>query len=416
MFHRRIPSLSTSLAAIFDCGTAFALKEAMNRRFLFALFASASLTTGIASTARAEFPAKTFVGGVSIAGLNQNEATRRIKRELAPKLERSVALTAGTKIVYRRRRDLGFSLDIGKMLARAKSNRRVSTEFRVDRAKAKTALSRLQKNLSSQSREARPIYFSHRVQIRPSQIGKKLNVSDSAARLEILGERKAETTRFHLVSNSIAPKITTDRLKGINAILGTYSTRFNSGLVKRTGNVKIAAKSIDGTLLSPNEVFSLNKTVGNRTQARGYRTAIIFENGKKIPGLGGGVSQVTGTIFNAALVAGLPIVTYHTHSRPVTYIPLGRDATVSWGNFDMKFKNDTGAPIYISYKVTGNRLSATLFGKRTGRTTKISVSSKRKGPRDITANLYRVIYKNGKFQERKKIGSSHYNWKADNEE
>ena len=125
---------------------------------------------------------------------------------------------------------------------------------------------------------------------------------------------------------------------------------------------------------------------------------------------------MTGTLFNAALEAGLPIVTYRTHSRPVTYISIGRDATVAWGSFDMKFKNDTGAPIYISYKIRGNRLRATLFGKDMGRTTKISVSSKKNGIRDISANLYRVIYKNGKFQERKKIGSSHYNWKADNED
>ena len=365
------------------------------------------------SLAQPKLPAAT-IGGVSVKGLTLTEATRRLRRTLAPKLEKRVALSAGSKIAFRRRADLGFSLDIGKMLARAqKGQKRVPIAFRVDQNAAKKSLSRLQNSFSASKRDARPIYGRGRVQIRPETIGQRLNVSRAAANLKISAEKNATQTRFRLPVNRSAPRLTRARLKGINAIVGTFSTNFNPGQVKRTLNMRVAARSIDGTLLSPGEVFSLNKTVGERTQARGYRTAIIFENGKKIPGLGGGVSQITGTLFNAALVGGLPIVTYRTHSRPVAYLPIARDATVAWNSFDMKFKNNTQAPIFVSYKLSGSRLSATLFGAKTGRKVRISSSVKRLGARNIKAKLFRVIRVKGKVVAKETVGDSTYNWKKD---
>jgi vancomycin resistance protein YoaR len=388
----------------------------MNRRIIFALITATCLTTYISDKAHAQFPAETFIGGIPVAGLNDEEATRRLNRELASKLDYKLTLAAGTKTVYRKRSDLGFSLATKQMLASAKNTSVVPLSFSVDRIAAKNALTRLKAALSSEVVDAAPLYINKKVQIRPSVDGKTLDVSTSAARLQILGEKNATQTRFDLEAKTTAPKIKTEDLQGIDSILDAYTTRFNRAIKGRTNNVRIATAAIDGMVLKPNEVFSLNKTVGKRSKARGYQEAIIFENGKQIRGLGGGVSQVTGTLFNAALEAGLPIVTYRTHSRPVTYIPIGRDATVAWGSFDMKFKNDTGAPIYIMYKISGNRLRANLFGKDTGRTTKINVTSKRNGPRNISANLYRVIYKNGEVVKREKVGSSHYNWKADNNE
>ncbi|RYX86857.1 hypothetical protein EON83_01350 [bacterium] len=359
----------------------------------------------------------TAVGGVSISELNQTEATRRLTRELAPRLESKLALVVGNKKVYRRRSDLGFSLDVGKMLAQAKQQQVVPIAFRVDASVASGALKRLTPDLTTEVRDAVPIYVKDEVQIRPSIVGKRLDASTSAARIKILAEKEPTRTRFDLAETATQPKVSSDDLKGINSVIGSYTTRFNPGKIGRTENIRVAIRSIDGKVIPNGATFSLNNAVGERTKARGYKDAIIFVDGKEEEGLGGGVSQVTGTLFNAALEAGLPIVTYRTHSRPVVYISLGRDATVAWGNFDNKWKNDTGAPIYISYQIKGrNRLKATLFGKDLGRTTKIRVTSKRNGARDIRANLYRVIYKNGEVQTNEKVGSSHYKWKADDED
>ncbi|PQV62844.1 putative Vancomycin resistance protein YoaR [Abditibacterium utsteinense] len=356
------------------------------------------------------------VGGISISGLDEAGATRRLKRELAPKLDKRIGIAAGRKIVYRTRRELGFSLDVGKMLGRAAKNKSVPVAFRVNQNSAARALNRLAPSLSSQPRDAIPVLFKGKVKIRPSVAGSHFDASKSAARLMIQAEKESSKTRFKLVANSLSPRLTTNRLKGIHAVLGTFTTRYNPGQVKRTRNMGIAIRAIDGTLLSPGEVFSLNKTVGERSQARGYRTAVIFEGGKKEPGIGGGVSQVTGTIFNAALVAGLPIKTYQVHSRPVKYLPLGRDATVSWGNFDMKFANDTKAPVYISYQRHASSVTATLFGKKTGKRGQMRVVSKKVGEREIEAILYRTIRQGGKVVKKERVGSSHYNWKDDNED
>lgn len=380
------------------------------------LLLAAPLLFTLSPAAHAAF-GKVSVGGVSLSGLDQSGATRRLKRELAPKLNKRIALAAGRRVVYRTRRQMGFSLDVGAMLARAAKGSRVPVSFNVNQTTAAKALSQVSGAFSAAPVDARPVLVKGRVRVRPSIVGQKLNVSQSAARLKIQGEKNAAQTRFSLVDQPLAPRLSASRLKGVDAVLATFTTRFNPGNVKRTRNMGIAIRAIDGTLLSPNEVFSLNQAVGERTQARGYRTATIFEGGKKEPGIGGGVSQVTGTLFNAALVAGLPIVSYQVHSRPVAYLPLGRDATVSWGNFDMKFKNNTGAPIFVDYKIKGSTTTATLFGKRTGKRGSLKVVSKKVGARAIEAKLFRTIRQGGKVVTKSElVGTSSYSWKEDNED
>lgn len=354
------------------------------------------------------------VSGISIKDLNQTEATRRLRRELDSKLDYKMKLVGGDKTIYRRRRDLGFSLDVGRMLTRAgRGEARVPALFAVNQAQASAAMQRLAEEFAAEARNAQPVYYGGKVQIRPERQGMRLIPSTSAARLKVQVEKQSDTTLVNLELKSSVPPVTAEKLKGINAVLASFQTRLNPGKVNRTTNVRVASRAIDGTLLSPGEIFSLNETVGERTPQRGYKQAIIFADRKQKLDYGGGVSQVTGTLFNAALEAGLPIVTYRVHSRPVDYLPIGRDATVSWGNFDMKFKNNTSAPIYIAYQLRGSRLKATLFGKETGRTTSISVSSQRQGPREINAQLFRVVRQDGKVVARERVGRSYYKWEKD---
>jgi vancomycin resistance protein YoaR len=356
------------------------------------------------------------VAGDSIDGLNRAEATRRLTRELQPKLDTKISLAAGPRELQCRRRDLGIDLNLGWMLARAEANPQfVPLKLQVDETRALGALRRIAPNFEIAKRDARPIYSGGKVQIRPEQEGIKINLGGSLVRLQVI-DNGAGTRRVVLATHRDEPKVTREKLKGINAILATYTTRFDPGNVGRTTNVRLGAAAIDGTLLSPGETFSLNDTVGERTKKRGYQEAIIFEGGKQVPGLGGGISQVTGTLFNAALLAGLPIVTYRTHSRPVSYISIGRDATVAWGHFDIKFKNDRKTPIFISYDAGGNRATARLFGAKTNQDVSINVVSQTIGEREIKAKLYRTIRENGKVVSKAKVGDSHYKWKVDDKE
>ena len=358
-------------------------------------------------------------GGVSVKGLTREEAIRRLYRKLEPKLDLKIQLRAGPssdiQTATRRRRDMGFNVNVGKMLARLeRGDPYVPVFFRVDTDKAQKALRRVQNGLNSSPKDARPVYTKGKVVIDSEKPGGRLNIGASAVALRQRAEKDAAQTRFPLIRAAVAPTVTTARLKGIDSILETFSTELNPGNVGRTTNVRVAAKAIDGTVLKPGETFSLNDTVGERTPQRGYKKATIFKEGGMEPGYGGGVSQITGTLFNAALEAGLPIVTYRVHSRPVDYITTGRDATVYWGSFDMKFKNNTDAPIFISYRLKGSKLTARLFGKKTGNKVKISVSSQRVGPREINAQLYRTIRRNGKVITKQRVGVSKYDWKEDN--
>lgn len=382
----------------------FALSGAL---FCFPLIARAADTFGAQNA-----------GGVSVKGLNREEAIRRLKRELAPKLDKKIQLRAGPanaiKTVTRRRADMGFNVNLGKMIARLeRGDKYVPLFFRVDANVTQRALRRVQNGLNTSPVNARPVYYKKKVRIDSQHPGGRLNIGASAIAIRQRAEKDAAQTRFPLVRDAVAPKVTAQRLKGINAILATYTTDLNPNKKGRTTNVRVASQTIDGTVLKPGETFSLNDVVGERTPQRGYKKAIIFANRQLKTEYGGGVSQITGTLFNAALEAGLPILTYRVHTRPVNYISIGRDATVSWGSFDMKFKNNTGAPIFISYRLKGSELTARLFGKKTGNQVKIRVRSQRVGPREINAQLYRTIRRGGKVITKQRVGTSKYKWEKD---
>lgn len=356
---------------------------------------------------------KRVVAGVDVSGLDRLAMTRRLRRELQPKLDSKVLLSDGARCIARRRRDLGAQLDLGWMIGRAQNGQPfVPLRLSTDQSTLQRALRRLSAAFQSTPRNARIGLVAGRMKIVPEVEGRTLNIGASVPRLKNQIERDASTRLFKLAVRTQSPRITRRDFKGITGKLAGFSTSFDPGNLKRTQNMRVAIKAVDDTIIKAGAVFSLNTVVGERTQARGYRTAIIFQNGYKVPGIGAGVSQVTGTLFNAALLAGLPIVEYRTHSRSVAYLPLGRDATVAWGSFDMKWKNTTRAPTYIDYQIRGTRITATLFGQRTpGQSARLNVTSRNLGPRRKTAQFFRTIRREGKVVKKEKIGTSNYNWK-----
>ncbi len=361
--------------------------------------------------AEAKSPNAPKVGGLSLSGLSPAAARQRLTRGLSKKLDFRVVLTDGRRFVWRRRRDLGVYLALDEMLKSAKSGKNIPVRFDIRTDELQKALRQLAPRFASAGAAARIGETKGKVRVVPHRNVRYLDAPASAQSIAQQWKRNPGAKRLTVKMIEKPPIMTAQRLKGINARLASFTTRFNPGKVKRTINLRLGIKEINGTLLSPNEVFSLNGVVGERTQARGYRSAIIFKNGYQVPGIGAGLSQVTGTLFNAALMAGLPIVTYRTHSRPVAYLPLGRDATVAWGSFDMKFKNNTGAPIYIAYKAGANSATATLYGAKQAKPDKVSlkVAVQRIGPREIKAQLYRWIRRDGKIVKQK-VGASHYKW------
>jgi vancomycin resistance protein YoaR len=155
-------------------------------------------------------------------------------------------------------------------------------------------------------------------------------------------------------------------LKNITTLLCTFSTTFDPENEGRVSNIKLAAEKINGSVIYPNECFSFNKVVGERTQKNGFTTAKIIEGGRFVNGVGGGVCQVSTTLYNAALLSGLQICEYHPHSLGVSYVPPSRDAMVSGNYFDLKFKNNRSTPIYVRMNVKGSCITCSIYGESDG--------------------------------------------------
>ena len=153
---------------------------------------------------------------------------------------------------------------------------------------------------------------------------------------------------------------------GIKERLSTFSTDFDPDNKARVNNIRTLAKAIDGSLIPPGGVWSLNGKVGERTAAKGYSEANAIVNGKLVPQLGGGICQVATTVFNAIFFSGEPVVERQNHSFYIKHYPKGRDATVNWGGTDLKFRNDT--PYYILLKTNTKTASVvvSLYGTSPG--------------------------------------------------
>lgn len=138
--------------------------------------------------------------------------------------------------------------------------------------------------------------------------------------------------------------------------LASYTTSFDSSNTNRSTNVRLATQAINGKIIKSGKSFSFNGTVGRRSAAAGYKKAIIFQNGKQVMGLGGGVCQVSSTLFNAVLLSNLGIKERHYHSANIAYVPAGRDATVAYGSKDFQFVNTLKKPVKIvtSYNASGS--------------------------------------------------------------
>uniref|UniRef100_UPI00261702D8 VanW family protein n=1 Tax=uncultured Veillonella sp. TaxID=159268 RepID=UPI00261702D8 len=177
-----------------------------------------------------------------------------------------------------------------------------------------------------------------------------------------------------VIDEAAEPKIVSKDLEGITTVLGTYETQFNSGDVSRTHNIQIATDKINNVIIKPNGVFSFNEIVGERTAEAGYDDAPVFMDGKLVPGIGGGICQVSSTLFNTALLSGMTIVERTTHFAPVGYIPAGRDATVAYGYLDFVFKNPYNHPIYVMAQTSGDTLVITILGHAEDEPTSASVT------------------------------------------
>ncbi|MDR3687862.1 MAG: VanW family protein [Fimbriimonas sp.] len=227
-------------------------------------------------------------------------------------------------------------------------------------------------------------------------------------------------------------RVPDEKLAEITDVVFSFSTRFPKRQYSRNSNIKLASSKLNGVIVLPGEKISFNGVVGMRTIERGFKLAGVYKHGRHDTGIGGGICQVSTTLYNACLFSDLKILRRSNHSMPVAYVPIGRDATVDYGNLDLVVQNDKPYAIAISSYFEPGLLTFRVLGKKdpsisvkleqvgakswdTGvqivQDPKLPAGSKEvveKGSRGHSVTTYRLVYKNGVLQDRQLLNHSYY--------
>jgi vancomycin resistance protein YoaR len=188
---------------------------------------------------------------------------------------------------------------------------------------------------------------------------------DEKKLVETLKNIRALDKKIELPLQVNAPNVSQETIKGIDeVVLGSYRTTYNASVTGRSNNIALSANAIDQIVLGPGDRFYYNLIVGERTVARGYQKAKEIVNGEFVDGIGGGICQTSSTLYNAVANAGLEILEVHSHSKPVGYVPVGKDATVSWGGPDFKFMNNKDYPVMIKTIVNNGALEVQVLAAK----------------------------------------------------
>ena len=242
----------------------------------------------------------------------------------------------------------------------------------------------------------------------PHTDGLDFAISIDEARNIISDESKTEYTIPLAV---ITPQITTERI-GDDAfpdLLSSFSTNFSGSTQNRITNIRLASEKINDTIIMPGEEFSYNKIVGERTIAAGYKDAGIFVNGRVENGLGGGICQVSSTLYNTALLANMDITERSNHGYLTSYLKGGLDATVVYGLIDFKFVNSRNYPIKIKTAISGKNLIVEMYGLKMSGEPEIKIESEvNKIKNGYSATTYKIQLQDGQELSREVITKDSY--------
>jgi vancomycin resistance protein YoaR len=195
--------------------------------------------------------------------------------------------------------------------------------------------------------------------------GENRVVLDETKLVDTLKNIRAFDKTITLPLEENPPNVSQETINGINeVVIGSYKTTFNASVTGRSNNIDLSANAINQIVLGPGDRFYYNLIVGERTVERGYQEALEIVNGEFVEGIGGGICQTSSTLYNAVLNAGLEIIEVHSHSKHVGYVPVGKDATVSWGGPDFKFMNNKDYPVMIKTIVNNGSIEIQVLASK----------------------------------------------------
>ncbi len=252
-------------------------------------------------------------------------------------------------------------------------------------------------------------YTQNPFTIYPSENGLDFNVSIDEAK-NIIGD--GTNTEYTIPLKVLYPNVTTNMIgtEAFPDLLSSYSTKYAASNKDRTTNLRLAANKINGTVLMPGETFSYNKVVGARTIAAGYKEAPIYVSGKVVDGLGGGICQITSTLYNAVVYANLEVTQRSNHQFVPSYVTASRDATVVYGAIDFQFKNNRNYPIKLVCSVSGGIANFQIFGLKQDDDYEVQILSYETGrtSTSIYSEAYKILKRDGKEVSRQLMSKDTY--------
>jgi len=359
--------------------------------FFAVLLAAAAAAVGAAGSFLAATPGVIVPGvkvaGLDVGGLAPEAARQRLQQRLEGLAEQPLQLYVHGESWIELPAQTGVQPDLDATVAAAYAVGRTGSRLeqllqrwtalrwgyevplrpRVDDAAYRAWLQRLASRVERPPRDARlDVDERGQVVVVPSRAGLRLVESDELpGRLaQAMAEPYARAVRLEVSAVPAAFRTEDALALGVRERLAVYTTRLDPSDANRTANIHIAAQALDGHLLAPGEVFSFNRHVGPRVEAAGFKEAPVIIDGELVPDIGGGVCQVSTTLYGAVLLAGLEVMSRAPHSIPVGYVPMGLDAAVVYGVTDFIFRNDTPGPVLIKASVEGNQLTIALYGTR----------------------------------------------------
>jgi vancomycin resistance protein YoaR len=337
--------------------------------------------------------ANTMVGPVEVGGLTSEEAMKKLRVwwESQRRLEKTVVSSVVPNLPKLTPGALGLTLDDEASVADAPI---VSALQAIGSSPAETLKiplkyksngavpSNLIKQVNARAKKgvvpARAIFQKGVIVRKSEQVANA--VDESALYQAVLVAMETEQP-VELPMTEAPKHVPDEALKQISEVVASFTTPFQASNRNRSTNLKVAASNFSGQVLMPGDTISFNKTVGERTISTGFREAIIYSEGRHEPGVGGGICQVSSTLYNAWLFANLKIAERHNHMMSVPYVPYGRDATVYWGSKDLVLENSSDSPVAIHAEYLPGKLTFRVLGKKTpGVSVKVVTANHASGP------------------------------------
>jgi vancomycin resistance protein YoaR len=373
-------------------------KQKPRRKGRGGVVAAAGLCLAVGAVAAGSLPEPTVTPGtkalgVALGGMRHAQAVKALEERWSELAAAELQLVHDGKPFGSPRTppSLGLSLDVEATLAEAPMHAswesaatrlglvgRAATElapvWRHDPA-AWEPLAKAVRSAFGTSRPARVRLQGGTIVRSPEEAGHELDVGSLPGLVEsaVLGDGKVP-----LPLRRAPVRVGEAELAKVTGPIGAFSTRFSEGNRPRSHNIRAAARLIDGAVLMPGDRFDFNSHLGRRTTAKGFQVAGVYVSGRHDFDVGGGICQVSTTLFNAVLQAGLPVLKRSPHSLPVPYVPLGRDAAVSYPEPNLAFENGFDFPIALTAAVAGGKITFTVLGDES-QAPKVAISQRTLG-------------------------------------